>query len=61
VVVLKGAVEKLRVPMEAERLTKAMMMGHAKGERPSDVRVLPMEPTVQSMAAAEREFTTGDG
>jgi hypothetical protein len=54
-------VEKLRVPMEAEMLTKAMIMGHAKGEMPPDMRVMPMEPLVPSMAAAARELTTGEG
>lgn len=58
---LEGGVKKLRVPMEAEMLTKALMVGHAKGEMPPDMRVMPMEPIVKSMAAAEREFTTGEG
>jgi len=53
VVVLKGGAERLRVPMETERLTKAMMVGHTKGEMPPDMRGMPMEPLVQSMAAAE--------
>jgi hypothetical protein len=53
VVVLKGGVERLRVPMETERLTEAVMAGHAKGEMPPDMRGRPMEPLVQSMAAAE--------
>jgi hypothetical protein len=61
VVVLEGGVEKLRMPMEAERLTKAMMAGHAQGEMPAKMRLMPLEPLVQSMAAAEREFTTGEG
>ena len=60
---LKGGVEKLRVPLEAEMLTKAMMAGNAKGEMPLEMRVMPMEPVVKSMAAAEGErgFTTGQG
>jgi hypothetical protein len=53
--------KKLRVPMEAEMLTKALMVGHAKGEMPPDMRVMPMDPIVKSMGAAEREFTTGEG
>jgi hypothetical protein len=57
-VVLEGGVKKLRVPMEAEMLTKALMVGHAKGEMPPDMRVMPIEPTVKSMATAEREFTS---
>jgi hypothetical protein len=63
VVVLKGGVEKLRLPLEAEMLTEAMMAGDAKGEMPLEMRVMPMEPVVKSMAAAEggREFTTGEG
>jgi hypothetical protein len=61
VVVLEGGVEKLRASMKAETLTKAMIVGHAKGEMPPDMRVLPMEPTVKPMAAAEREFTTREG
>jgi hypothetical protein len=60
-VVLEGGVKKLRLPMEAEVLTKALMVGHAKGEMPPDMRVMPMESIVKSMAAAEREFTTGEG
>ena len=60
---LKGGVEKLRVPLGAETLTKAMMAGNAKGEMPLEMRVMPMEPVVKSMAAAEGErgFTTGQG
>jgi hypothetical protein len=61
VVVLEGGVIKLRVPMETETLIKAMMVGHAIGEMPPDVRVMPVEPMVRSMAAAEREFTAGEG
>jgi hypothetical protein len=63
VVVLEGGVEELRVPMEAEMWTEAMMVRHVKGEMPSDMRVMPMEPLVQSMAAAEGErgSTTGEG
>jgi hypothetical protein len=63
VAVLKGSVEKLRVLMQAERLTKAMMVGQPKGEMPPDMWVMPMEPPVKSMATAEgdREFTTGEG
>jgi hypothetical protein len=61
VVVLEGGVEKPRVAMEAETLTKAMAVGHAKEKMPAGMRVLPMEPLVKSMATAEREFTTGDG
>jgi hypothetical protein len=53
VVVLEGGVEKLRASMKAETLTKAMIVGHAKGEMPPDMRGRPMEPLVQSMAAAE--------
>jgi hypothetical protein len=60
VVVLEGGVEKLRVPLEAERLAKAMLVGHAKGEMSPDMRLMPMEPLVQSMAASESEFTTGE-
>jgi hypothetical protein len=59
--VLEGGVEKPRMPLEAERLTKAMMVGHAKGEMPLEMRLMPLEPVVQSTAAAEREFTTGKG
>jgi hypothetical protein len=53
VVVLKGDAERLRVLMETERLTKAMMVGQTKEEMPPDMRGMPMEPLVQSMAAAE--------
>jgi hypothetical protein len=53
VVVLKGGAERLRVPIETEGLTKAKMVGHTKGEMPPDMRGMPMEPLVQSMAAAE--------
>jgi hypothetical protein len=62
VVVLEGGVERLRVPLEAEMPIKAMLVGHAKGEMPPDMRLLPLEPLVKSMAAAEagREFTTGE-
>jgi hypothetical protein len=60
VVVLEGGVEKLWVPLEAERLAKAMPVGHAKGEMSPEVRLMPMEPLAKSMAAAEREFTTGE-
>jgi hypothetical protein len=63
VVVLKGGVEKLRVPMDAEMLTKAMLVGPTKGEMPPEMRAMPMEPMVQSMAAAGggRECATGEG
>jgi len=61
VVVLEGGVEKPRAAVEVETLTKAMIVGHAKGEMPPDMRVMPIEPTVKSMAAAEREFTSGEG
>jgi hypothetical protein len=65
VVVFEGGVEKPRPVMEAESPIQAMMVGHAKGEMPPDMRVMPMEPMVQSMAAAEaaaeREFTSGEG
>jgi hypothetical protein len=37
------------------------MVGHAKGEMPPDVRVMPIKPTVKSMATAEREFPSGEG
>jgi hypothetical protein len=60
VVVLEGGVEKLRVPLEAERPTKAVLVGHAKGEMSPEMRLMPVEPLVKSMAAAEREFTTGE-
>ncbi len=61
--VLQGGVEKRRVPMEAEMVTKAMMVGHDKEEMTPEMRVMAMEPMVKSMAAAkgEREFTTGEG
>jgi hypothetical protein len=39
----------------------AVMVGHAKGEMPPDMRVMPIEPTVKSVATAEREFTSGEG
>jgi hypothetical protein len=58
---LEGGVEKLRAAMEVETRTKAMAVGDAKEKMPADMRVMPMEPMVKSMAAAEREFTTGDG
>jgi hypothetical protein len=63
VVLLKGRVEKLRLPLEAEMPTKAMMAGDAEGEMPPEMRVMPMEPVVKSMAAAEGEgrFTTRQG
>jgi hypothetical protein len=55
VVLLKGRVEKLRVPMEPKVPTKEMMVGHAKGEMSPDMRGMPMEPLGQSMAATEGE------
>jgi hypothetical protein len=59
--VLEGGVEKLRMSLEAERLTKTMMVGHAKGEMPPKMRLMPPELLVQAMPAAEREFPTGEG
>jgi hypothetical protein len=63
VVVLKGSAEKLRVPMEAEMVTKTMMVRHDKEEMSPEMQVMAMEPMVKSMAAAqaEKEFTTGEG
>jgi hypothetical protein len=61
VVVFEGRVEKLRAAMEVETWTKAMMVGHAKGEMPPDMRVMLIEPTVKSVATAEREFTSSEG
>ena len=60
---LKGGVEKLWAPLEAEMPTKAMMVGGAEGEMLPEMRVMPMEPVVKSMATAEgkRGFTTGQG
>lgn len=48
-VVLGGGVEPLRVSMEAEMLTKAMLVGHAKGGMPPEMRVMPLEPLVKSI------------
>jgi hypothetical protein len=59
--VLEGGVEKPRMPLEAERPTKAMMVRQAKGEMLAKMRLMPLEPLVQAMAAAEKEFTTGEG
>jgi hypothetical protein len=59
--VLEGGVERLRMSLEAERLAKTMMVGHAKGEMPPDMRLMPREATVKSMATAEREFPSGEG
>ena len=59
--VFEGGVEKLRAAMEVETWTKAMMVGHAKGELPPDMRVMLIEPTVKSVATAEREFASGEG
>jgi hypothetical protein len=49
--------------METELPIKALMVRHAKGEMPPDMRVMPVEPMGKSMAAAEgvKEFTTGEG
>lgn len=61
--VTKAMVQKLRVPREADMVTKAMMMAQAKGEMSPHKRVMAMEPLVQAMAAAkgERELTAGEG
>jgi hypothetical protein len=60
VVVFKRGVEKPPAVMEVESRIKAMMVGHAKKEMPPDMRMMLMEPAVKSMAAAERELTSGE-
>lgn len=68
VVVRERGVEKPRVPMETERVTKvtkAMMVRHDEEEMSPEMRamprVMPMESMVKSMAAVkgDREFTVG--
>jgi hypothetical protein len=63
VVVLKGGAERLRVPMETEMVTKAMMVRYDKEETTPEMRLMPMEPMVKATAAAksESEFTAGEG